>query len=193
MNNSQIRKIYQQKRLSLTNLEVETESKKIADNFIANLLPKIANFSDKKLAFYAPSQNEVDPTFIVQHCQKLGNYICLPKISADSKVLQFKSYKLEDKLIENPFYKKILEPEEASKNIMPDIIFVPLVAFDKLCNRIGMGGGFYDATIKNSEQKNLKQIFIGLGYDWQKYKKIDSEEWDQKLNFVVLPSDIFSV
>ena len=115
------------------------------------------------------------------------------KISDDSKVLQFKSYQLGDKLIENPFYKKILEPDEASKNITPDIIFVPLVVFDKFCNRIGMGGGFYDATIKNSEQKNLKQIFIGLGYDWQGCEKIDSEEWDQKLNFVVLPSDIFSV
>lgn len=185
MNKSTIRQIYKQKRLGLTKQEIQEDSRIIADNFIKNLLPKITNFSNKKLAFYIAANNEVDPIFIVEHCQKLGNVICLPKIIPNLLVLDFKAYNFGDKLVISDTYSKLLEPEQAKQTIIPDIIFVPLVAFDKNCNRIGMGGGFYDATINSSIQNNLQQTFIGLGYDWQNYPEILPEKLDQSLDFIV--------
>jgi 5-formyltetrahydrofolate cyclo-ligase len=195
MNKSEIRQIYKEKRLSLSPNKVAEESEMIANNFIQNLLPKIKNFSDKKLAFYVAANNEVDPIFILQHCQKLGNIISLPKIIPNLLELEFRTYKTGDELVRNEVYTKILEPKNLQPNIIPDIIFVPLIAFDKNCARIGMGGGFYDATIKNfrkNSSKNSEKIFIGLGFDWQNYPKIPSENIDQSLNFVVCVHNVFS-
>ncbi len=196
MNKSSIRQIYKQKRFELTKNQVEEDSKAIANNFIKNLLPKINNFSEKKLSFYVAANNEVDPIFIIEHCEKLGNVIALPKLKSSGLVLDFKSYKIGDKLINNNIYPKLLEPEDSNQNIIPDIIFVPLIAFDKKCHRIGMGGGFYDATITNlranSKENGSKPIFIGLGYDWQNCPEIDTGEWDQSLDFIISSSNIVS-
>jgi 5-formyltetrahydrofolate cyclo-ligase len=185
MSNSTLRKLYKQKRLELSQYEVNNNSSKISDNFIKHLLPKISNFTSKKIAFYVAIKNEVDPILIIQHCQKLGNIICLPKTNENSLILNFKEYKIGDKLIKNKIYQKLLEPEIYKKNIIPDIIFVPLVAFDNHCNRIGMGGGFYDATINYLRQKNHSPIFIGIGYNWQNCQKITKEQWDKTLDIIV--------
>ncbi|MFT7099186.1 MAG: 5-formyltetrahydrofolate cyclo-ligase [Rickettsiales bacterium] len=185
MNKSIIRKIYKQRRLDLRSDEVQKKSSKIANNFIKNLLPKITDFEKKTLAFYFPTNNEVDTIFLIQHCQKLGNEISLPKIKPSSLVLEFKSHKIGDNLVYNKTYSKILEPKDSKPNIVPDIIFMPLVAFDNNCHRIGMGGGFYDAYIKHSRHQNTKKIFIGLAYDMQNCEEIKPDKWDQSLDFIV--------
>jgi 5-formyltetrahydrofolate cyclo-ligase len=190
MNKSIIRKIYKQKRLDLTAKQVRENSSKIADNFIKNLLPKITDFKNKKLAFYVSANNEADPVFLIQYCQKLGNMISLPKIQSSGLVLDFKSYQIGDRLICNKTYPKLLEPKDSELDIIPDIIFVPLVAFDKNCHRIGMGGGFYDASIEHSRKNNPKQIFIGIGYDMQNYEEIEVEKWDQSLDFIFSQSNL---
>lgn len=196
MNKSEIRKLFFAKRLELSAEEVLQKSKLIAENFIKNLLPKINNFSEKKLAFYIPVNNEVDPKLIINFCENLGNVIALPKIagnySSQGLVLDFKEYKVGDELIKNSSYKKLLEPKTENKNITPDIIFTPLVAFDKNCNRIGMGGGFYDATINFFRKNNPKLISIGLGFELQMYQKIPIEKLDSNLDFIVSENIITS-
>ncbi len=192
MNKTAIRQIYKQKRLELTPEQVQGESKLIANNFITNLLPKIRDFPSKKLAFYIATNNEVDPIFIIQHCQKLGNITALPKIVPNQPALDFKLYNIGDKLIPNIIYPNLLEPEEQNQNIIADIVFVPLLAFDKNCNRIGMGGGFYDATISYSKKHNRQQIFIGLGYDWQNCPEISPDKWDETLDYIIFKNNIIS-
>ena len=76
-------------------------------------------------------------------------------------------------------------PEPISNKVKyPDILLVPLVAYDKNFNRIGYGGGFYDRYIKKIK-KNKKIITIGLAYSFQKVKKIPINEYDIKLDFIV--------
>lgn len=190
MNKSEIRNFHKQQRRQLTKELVRQKSQIIANNFVNNLLPKINNFSEKKLAFYSPINNEVDPIFIIKHCP--DNIISLPKIISNQKHFHFKRYQNTDQLIKNSSYGQVPEPTASNKDIIPDIVFVPLVAFDKNCHRIGMGGGFYDATINYFRDKSIKQIFIGLAFDQQFCKKITSDEWDQALDFIVSETNIFS-
>ena len=76
-------------------------------------------------------------------------------------------------------------PEPASgKKIVPNILLVPLVAFDKNCNRIGYGGGFYDRYIKKIK-KIKKIITIGLAYSFQRINQIPADKYDVKLDFIV--------
>jgi len=77
-------------------------------------------------------------------------------------------------------------PEPISNKVMyPDILLVPIVAFDKNLNRIGYGGGFYDRYIKRVKKKNKNIITIGLAYSFQKIKKIKISNNDMKLNFIL--------
>ena len=76
-------------------------------------------------------------------------------------------------------------PEPISNNIRyPDLLLVPMVAYDKKFNRIGYGGGYYDRFLKKIK-KNKKIILIGLAYSFQKVKKIPANKYDMKLDFIV--------
>ena len=70
------------------------------------------------------------------------------------------------------------------KKVYPDIIFVPIVAFDKFENRIGYGGGFYDRYLEKISQIK-KCITIGLAFSFQKVNKINVEKFDRKLDLIL--------
>ena len=76
-------------------------------------------------------------------------------------------------------------PEPERKNIVyPDILLIPLVAFDKNLNRLGYGGGYYDRLIKKLSKKK-KIIKIGLAFSVQKIDKVPTNVYDQKLDYIV--------
>ena len=76
-------------------------------------------------------------------------------------------------------------PEPETKNIVyPDVLLIPLVAFDKNLNRLGYGGGYYDRFIKKFSKKK-KIIKIGLALPFQKINKLPTNLHDQKLDYIV--------
>ena len=82
----------------------------------------------------------------------------------------------------------IVEPI-LGKKIYPDIIFVPLVAYDDDLNRLGYGGGFYDRYLEKVSK--IKKIFkIGLGFSYQKIKKIPINKYDKKLDLIITEKKI---
>ncbi len=102
----------------------------------------------------------------------------------------FKQYKLGEELENNNKYKKILEPKSTNLTIDPEIVFTPLVACDKNGKRIGMGGGFYDKKIAQIKKKSQNITLIGLAYDFQILTNINSENFDQSLDFIVFEDGI---
>jgi len=73
-----------------------------------------------------------------------------------------------------------------------DIVFVPLVAFDEKCHRIGMGVGYYDRTF-NFKLANQKQppMLIGLAYEFQKVPSISPQSWDVPVDAVVSEKQLY--
>ena len=83
----------------------------------------------------------------------------------------------------------IIEPNKIIQ-IIPDIIFVPMVGFDKNLNRLGYGKGYYDRTI--SKLRKLKKIFvIGLAYDNQMLQNIPAENHDEKMDIILTDKKIY--
>jgi len=111
--------------------------------------------------------------------------ICLPAIK-DNKEMDFYLWSFKDSLKINKF--GIPEPI-SSKIIVPDILLVPLVSFDNELNRLGYGGGFYDRYIEKIE-KVKKVIKIGLAFSYQKIKKIPTNKFDRKLDFIITEKEI---
>ena len=166
--------------------------KSLDHNFLQNkslvLKEKILNIdylTKKNVAFYYPINGELNPIPSMKNIS-IKNSLLLPKVVKNSRVLQFLPFKFGDKLHKSLKNTNLLEPY-AIKTIIPHIIFVPLVAVDKENNRIGMGGGYYDATISYYRQYNLNTKFIGLAYDFQLLSNlIDTKSHDQKLDEVIL-------
>ena len=76
-------------------------------------------------------------------------------------------------------------PEPSEKKIVyPDILLIPLVAFDKELNRLGYGAGFYDRFI-NSLKKFKKITTIGLAFHFQEVHALPVSKYDQKLDYII--------
>ena len=137
----------------------------------------------KIIGGYYPYNYEIDTISILKELEKKKYLISLPKIEKKFQ-MNFFQWSSKDPLTIN----KHGIPEPISgKIIYPNILLVPVVAFDKDFNRIGYGGGFYDRYIKKIKKikKNKKVITIGLAYSFQKVKKIQTNKYDMRLNFII--------
>ena len=122
---------------------------------------------------------------ILREFEKRNYLVSLPKINTNSR-MEFFKWSAKDPLMVN----KYGIPEPISKKIVyPDLLLVPIVAFDKKFNRIGYGGGYYDRYIEKIK-KNKKVISIGLAYSFQKVQKILANKYDVKLDYVVTEKKI---
>ena len=129
---------------------------------------------------YYPYNYEMNVIPVLEKFEKSNYLISLPKIGKNSE-MNFFQWSFKEPLNIN----KYGIPEPISNNIKyPDILLVPLVAYDKNFNRIGYGGGFYDRYI-NRIKKIKKIITIGLAYSFQRVKKIPFDKYDIKLDFII--------
>ena len=104
--------------------------------------------------------------------------------------MNFYKWKKNDILQINRF--GILEPANFSKHIVPDIMLVPLLAYDNsLKNRLGYGKGFYDSYLKKYLRKNNNILTIGIAFSFQKYHKLPVTNNDIKLNYILTEQGIF--
>ena len=96
--------------------------------------------------------------------------------------MSFKPWVVKEPLYVNSF--GILEPKSSKKTTIPDLIMVPLVAFDNSLNRIGYGKGYYDRSLKKISKIKKNAIFLGIAYSFQKCTKIPTNKYDIKLDYV---------
>ena len=148
-------------------------------NYILRILKK-NKIIGKIVGGYYPHSYEIDKIKILEKLEKKKYLISLPKIKKNYQ-MDFFRWSSKDPLGVN----KYGIPEPISREIIyPNILLVPLVAFDKHRNRVGYGGGYYDRYIQKIK-KNKKITTIGLAYSFQKVKKIQINKNDIKLDFII--------
>ena len=86
----------------------------------------------------------------------------------------------------------IPEPKNSKKKIIPDLIMVPLVAFDNRLNRIGYGKGYYDRSLRKISKIKKNAIFLGIAYSFQRCKKIPVNKYDFKLDYIFTEKGIIN-
>ena len=163
--------------------------KKFNFNLIFKLIRK--HFHKKKIiiAGYYPSNYEVNILNFLEEASKKKFKIVLPVIKSSNK-MSFKSWIFKEPLYVNKF--GILEPNNLGKEIIPDLIMVPLVAFDRKLNRIGYGKGYYDRSLQKISKIKKKTITLGIAYSFQKCATIPTNKYDFKLNYVFTEQGIIS-
>ena len=179
MNRSQIRNKTLKIRKKLFDKDLKIDSNK----FISFLKKKRLNL--KKFGGYYPSNYEIDDLDVLNLLEKKNFKVSLPIIKKDNQ-MNFCSWSRGDPLRVNKF--GIPEPV-SSKIFYPDILLVPLVAYDNNLNRLGYGGGYYDRYIEKLE-KTKKIIKIGLAFSFQKISSIPIDQYDKRLDFIITEKEI---
>ena len=168
-------------RKKIIKLRKKNYSKDIKINFrsIIKILRKKKQ-TKKIVGGYFSFNYEVSVIPILEKFKKLNYITSIPKIGKKYD-MNFFVWSINDPLNINQY--GIPEPI-TNKIIYPDILLVPLVAYDEDRNRIGYGGGFYDRYIK--KLKKIKKVLtIGIAFSYQKVKKIPIEKNDIKLDFII--------
>ena len=148
------------------------------------LIIKKEKIKKKSIGGYYPINFEVDDLDILKEFEKKNFSISLP-IIRNGYSMNFYKWSTDDPLKINRYG----IPEPIPKKIdYPEIILVPLVAFDKNLNRLGYGGGYYDRYLeKNNNKKRI--LKIGLALSFQKIKKVPTNNYDQKLDYILTDKD----
>ncbi len=180
MNKSTLRKTIYKKRK-----QKYLKDKIINPKKISNLLLR-KKIKITTIGGYYPYNYEIDSLNILKYFEKKNYLIALPKISKNNK-MNFFQWTFNDPLSINNY--GIPEPLPKTK-VYPEVLLIPLLAFDKELNRLGYGGGFYDRYLSNVPN-NKKIIKIGLGFSFQKIDKLPTSQHDKKLDYVITEKNIF--
>ena len=159
--------------------KINSNSNKIDFIKIFNLIKKQKKIK-KNIGGYFPVNNEIDDLEILKKFEEKKYKICLPVVKKNFD-MDFYNFSFKEPLIVN----KYGIPEPKKTNIVyPDIILIPMVAFDKNLNRLGYGGGYYDRIIeKLMKKKNF--LKIGLAFSKQKINNLSISKYDKKMDYIV--------
>ncbi len=190
-NNKNLRRQIRIQRRQLTSIQQQQAAARLATN-----LTRLPVFQySRRIALYLPNDGEIDPCYCMDIALAAGKQCYLPVLHPlKFNRLFFARYNPEKKLVANRF--GILEPKlRKAKIIVPwslNIVVLPLVAFDANCNRLGMGGGFYDRTLSFvKKNKSPRPVLIGAAHAFQQVASISPERWDIPLDMIVTDEGIF--
>jgi len=137
---------------------------------------------------YSPIRSEIDPVPLMRKFAERGAQLALPAVMARGKSLAFRAWSPSDRLMMGPL--GILEPSPAAAELIPDIMLVPLAAFDRLGHRIGYGAGHYDFTL--AHLRKVKPITaIGLAFAAQEIEAVPALSHDVALDYVLTETKAF--
>jgi 5-formyltetrahydrofolate cyclo-ligase len=134
---------------------------------------------------FNPIGEEISPLPLLLTLLELGHAVCLPVMAGKGEPLVFREWTPGATTREAVW--GIREPLPSAAVLEPDVLLVPLLAFDTTGNRLGYGGGFYDRTI--TRLKGRKPVVtIGVAFDEQRMEEVPHGEHDQRLDWVLTPT-----
>ncbi|MCW2255471.1 5-formyltetrahydrofolate cyclo-ligase [Providencia alcalifaciens] len=183
-----IRKLIRKTRQQLSS----NEQLLAAQDVMRNALEHPAIIQARRVALFLSFDGEIDTHPLIAALWQQGKEVYLPVLHPFNRHnLLFLRYMPETQLVKNHF--KIDEPPLDVTNVLPlnqlDIMMIPLVAFDEQGQRLGMGGGFYDRTLANWQQKGFYPI--GLAHDCQRVQSLPAADWDIPLPEIITPKKIW--
>ena len=157
-------------------------------NAAALLSSFLTGYRGADLAGYMPIRTEIDPLPAMAEASAYGR-VGVPVIMGEGQPLKFSEWTPECIMKDGPFGVKI--PKE-DQFFDPEIIVVPLVAFNANGGRLGYGGGFYDRTLEVL-RKMRPILAIGFAYSDQMAERLPLEPTDQPLDVLITEKEIFNL
>lgn len=157
------------------------------DSATALFFHHVQPVKEQVIGAYWAKGREFNPDGLLEKLLGDGFTCALPVMKEGSKELGYAVWNDGDPLVEGPY--GIWQPAIGAKTrwVDPDIVVVPLLAFDRRGYRLGYGSGYYDVTLR-ALRANKKIVAVGLGYGQQAVLfNLPSEPHDEKLDWVITP------
>ena len=178
----QLRRMLRKSRRALT----PSEQRQAAQGLYRQLAQHPLFRRAKHISLYLPTDGEIEPRLLLRAAQRRGKATYLPVLSAWPRTkMVFQRVRPGDKLLPNRF--RILEPRvnarRQRKGWALDLVLLPLVGFDDVGGRLGMGGGFYDRSLAYLARRQSwrKPTLLGLAHECQKVERLAQASWDVPL------------
>jgi 5-formyltetrahydrofolate cyclo-ligase len=141
---------------------------------------------DNIIAGYMPIGSEIDCLPLLNRLTATGVPVGLPAVAAPDAPLVFRRWLPDDPLVMGSF--GISEPTEAAQQVTPQVVLVPMLAFDRQGHRLGYGGGYYDRTLKAlraASNGGGDIVAIGVAFAGQLRDKVPVTHDDQPLDWIL--------
>jgi 5-formyltetrahydrofolate cyclo-ligase len=136
----------------------------------------------KVIAGYMPIGSELDCLPLLNKLAASDVPLCLPVVTAPGQPLIFRRWQPDDPLVPGTFGTS--EPDAAAPEVVPDVLLVPMLAFDRQGTRLGYGGGYYDRTLK-ALRRSGEIVAIGVAFTGQLRDKVPVAEGDEPLDWIL--------
>lgn len=164
---------------------VKTSGAEVAQSLARHGLDFCKPFPGSVISGFAPFGEELDTVPLMTRLIEEGATMSLPVMVAKAQPLIFREWKPGDEMKEAMW--GIMEPRDEAPEAIPDVLLVPLLAFDARGYRIGYGGGFYDRTIAGLRAKKTI-ITVGIAVDEMRVEAVPHDGYDEKVDWVLTQS-----
>jgi 5-formyltetrahydrofolate cyclo-ligase len=152
-----------------------------AEALAARAFP-IAVAPGQTVAGFMPIKGEINPLPLMRRLAAMGACLALPAIAGRGRPLVLRAYTIGEELVAGTW--GIREPKAAAREVVPDIMLVPLLAFDRAGGRVGYGAGYYDLTI--AAARAAKPVAaVGVAFAVQEFPHVPSTARDVRLDLVL--------
>jgi 5-formyltetrahydrofolate cyclo-ligase len=139
------------------------------------------------VAGFSAIRTEIDPSALMDALHARGAALALPVAVGRGQPLVFRAWTKDTVLVRGLY--GILEPSSDAEEVEPDIVLVPLAAFDRRGHRLGYGGGYYDRTLQGL-RKTRRITAAGLAFSVQEIGKLPADAHDEPLDLVLTERDV---
>ena len=174
---SDLRRVCRARRTKRYTEKTAIDSDRLAEHFLAH----VGLSRSVRVAGYWPIETEFDVRPLLNRLDKLGNDLCLPIVAKNIKVLSFRSWRPSEPLVAATY--GTLVPSENSREVVPQLLIVPLLAFDEGGHRLGYGGGYYDCTLSTLAASGV--VSVGVAFEDQRVNEVPAQTHDVPLDWII--------
>jgi len=168
-------------------LSLPRSGEDLRDQFLA----AIPTAGHEIISAFWPLPDELDTRPLISALAALGHRIGLPVVIKRGLPLVFRLWTPGTELVQGNF--RVMTPPASAPEVVPSLLIVPLLAFDRAGYRLGYGGGFYDRTLQKQRGAGGDVLAVGVALSAQEVPAVPRDDTDQPLDWIVTEREAFTI
>jgi 5-formyltetrahydrofolate cyclo-ligase len=154
-------------------------------------LTSIPTADHEAISAFWPLADELDTRPLINALAARGHQIGLPVVTKKGQPLLFRLWAPGTELVQGNF--RVLTPPPEAPEVVPSLLIVPLLAFDRAGYRLGYGGGFYDRTLHKLRDAGGQVLAVGVALSAQEVPAVPRDDTDQPLDWIVTEREAIAI